>query len=388
MSPHRIALLFDTNKVYDRQIIAGIGSYLKSAGAAWDLFFEDDSRSRTIGIQHWRGDGIIADYDDPIVAEALSDLPIPIVGVGASYADEDQYPANVPYVASDNVALVRLAYDHLCEQGLQLFGFYGPPPSPGNRWAREREAALDRMLGKDGRQSIVFHGSPYSAGGWGRAQRDMVAWVRALPKPVGIIAASDGRARQLLQTCIVADVRVPEQIAIVGIDGDAEGQLPSRILLTSVNQDSAEIGRCAAEALQQMLQGGDRAVMRILVPPAGLSVHASSLHQPTKSQHVTRARHYIREHAHLGIKTQQVAQHVGISRTLLEEHFKRELKKTVHDVILEHKLTMARSLLEDASIPLAEIAVRSGFTSLQYMYAVFRREYNCTPREFVKASRA
>jgi LacI family transcriptional regulator len=44
-------------------------------------------------------------------------------------------------------------------------------------------------------------------------------------------------------------------------------------------------------------------------------------------------------------------------------------------------------MLEDTSIPLADVAVRSGFTSLQYMYAVFRREYNCTPREFIRASR-
>ena len=61
MSPHRIALLFNANKVYDRQIIAGIGDYLKSTRMVWDLFMEEDFRSRTVGIQNWRGDGIIAD---------------------------------------------------------------------------------------------------------------------------------------------------------------------------------------------------------------------------------------------------------------------------------------------------------------------------------------
>jgi len=59
----------------------------------------------------------------------------------------------------------------------------------------------------------------------------------------------------------------------------------------------------------------------------------------------------------------------------------------VHDTILEHKLEMARGMLSDTSMPLAEIAVRCGFTTLQYMYAVFRRVYNCTPREFVKSAR-
>jgi len=387
MSPHRIALLFNANKVYDRQIIAGIGDYLKSTRMVWDLFMEEDFRSRTVGIQNWRGDGIIADYDDPTVAEALSGLPIPIVAVGGSYANESQYPAKVPYIATDNVELVRLAYNHLIEQGLQHFAFYGLPPLPGNRWAQEREVAFCSMVEHDGLQGIVYRGSQTSAGGWGLAQEEMVSWVRSLPKPIGIITVTDARARQLLQACVVADTPVPEQIAVVGIDNDPIAQLLGRIPLSSVIQGTEEMGRRAAQILHQMLHGGDHSHARIIVPPAGLSVQTSSLHQPLKSPHVMRARHYIRQYAHLGIKTEQVAQYVGISRSLLEELFKRELKKTVHDTIREHKLEMARGMLSDTSMPLAEIAVRCGFTTLQYMYAVFRRVYNCTPREFVKSAR-
>lgn len=387
MSPHRIALLFNANKVYDRQVIAGIGQYLKSTRVEWDLFMEEDFRCRTLGIHHWRGDGIIADFDDPTVAETLADLPIPVVGVGGSYEDASQYPATTPYVATDNVKLVRLAYDHLIEQGLQRFAFYGLPPNPGNRWAEEREAAFLRMIETDRLEGLVYRGSPTSAGGWGRAQEDMVAWVKSLPKPIGIIAVTDARARQLLQACVVADVPVPEQIAVVGIDNDPMAQLLSRIPLTSVIQGAEEMGRTAAQVLHQMLHGGVTAGTRILVPPVGLNIQASSLHQPMKSPHVMRACHYIRQYACLGIKTEQVADYVGISRTLLEEHFKRELKRTVHQTILEHKLEMARSMLKDTSRPLADVAVRSGFTSLQYMYAVFRREFNCTPRQFIDNAR-
>ncbi|MBT2117623.1 DNA-binding transcriptional regulator [Dyella sp. LX-66] len=388
MSPHRIALLFNANKVYDRQVIAGIGQYLKSTRVVWDLFLEEDFRCRTLGIQHWRGDGIIADFDDPTVEEALAHLSIPVVAIGGSYADDSRYPANIPYVATDNAKLVRVAYDHLIEQGLQRFAFYGLPPSPGNRWAQEREDAFLRMIAADGLEGSVYRGSPTSAGGWGRSQEDMVAWVRSLPKPIGVVAVTDARARQLLQACVVADVPIPEQIAVVGIDNDPMAQLLSRIPLTSVIQGAEEMGRMAAQVLHQMLHGGDCSSTRVLVPPVGLSVQASSQHEPLRSPYVMRAKHYIRQYACLGIKTEQVADYVGISRTLLEEHFKRELKQTVHQAILEHKLEMARSMLVDNSIPLADVAVRCGFTSLQYMYAVFRREFNCTPRQFLGSARA
>jgi LacI family transcriptional regulator len=95
-----------------------------------------------------------------------------------------------------------------------------------------------------------------------------------------------------------------------------------------------------------------------------------------------RARHYIRQYGCLGVKTEQVADYVGVSRTALEEHFRRELKQTVHQALLQHKLEHAGELLTSSSLPLADIAVRCGFTSLQYMYAVFRREYNLTPKQF------
>ncbi|MFC5742350.1 XylR family transcriptional regulator [Dyella tabacisoli] len=387
MSPHRIALLFNANKVYDRQVIAGIGHYLKSTRVEWDLFMEEDFRSRTLGIHRWRGDGIIADFDDPVVAETLTSLSMPTVAVGGSYADERQYPVNMPYVATDNVMLVRMAYDHLIEQGLQRFAFYGLPPVPGNRWAQERESAFAQMIAADGMEGTIYRGSPTSAGGWGRAQEDMVEWVRSLPKPIGIVAVTDARARQLLQACVVADMPVPGQIAVVGIDNDPMAQLLSRISLTSVIQGAEEMGRTAAQILHQMLHGGDCSTTRVLVPPVGINVQASSQHQPSKSPHVMRARHYIRQYACLGIKTEQVADYVGISRTLLEEHFKRELRQTVHQTILDHKLEMARGMLVDPSIPLADVAVRCGFTSLQYMYAVFRREYDCTPRQFIESAR-
>jgi LacI family transcriptional regulator len=387
MSPYRIALLFNANKVYDRQVITGIGQHLTFTRVKWDLFMEEDFRSRTAGIHLWRGDGIIADFDDPIVAEAVSALPLPVVAVGGSYANESHYPTNIPYVATDNQKLVRIAYDHLIEHGLQRFAFFGKPPEPGNRWAYERESWFRKMTDDDGLDGIIYHGSPTNAGGWGRAQEDVAEWVRSLPKPIGIIAATDARARQLLQACIVADVPVPDQVAIVGIDNDPIVQMLSCIRLTSVIQGAEEMGRTAAQLLHQMLHGGDCSTMRILVPPAGINVQASSQHQCIVSPYVMRARHYIRQYACMGIKTEQVADYVGISRTPLEEHFKRELKKSVHQVILEHKLETARHMLADPSMSLSDVAVRSGFTSLQYMYAVFRREFDCTPKQYLEKLR-
>ncbi|RYG09837.1 MAG: AraC family transcriptional regulator, partial [Burkholderiales bacterium] len=92
--------------------------------------------------------------------------------------------------------------------------------------------------------------------------------------------------------------------------------------------------------------------------------------------------HYIRQYACQGIKTEQVAAHIGLSRSSLETYFRRELQRTVHDEILHFKLAHARELLRAGQMTGAEVATLSGFGSVQYLNAVFKRELACTPREY------
>lgn len=379
---HHIALLFNANKGYDREVLTGIGQYLNSTRVEWDLFLEEDFRSRVQDIESWCGDGIIGDFDDPQVADMLMGSSLPVVAVGGSYRDAEAYPKGIPYIATDNAKLVQLGYRHLIDQGIGNFAFYSVPPLPGNAWAAEREYAFCELLKADGLPAIVNRGLSTTAANWDRAVGELIEWLQGLPKPIGILCVTDARARQLVQACLLARIPVPEQIAVVGIDNDPLAQLLTRVPLTSVIQGTEEMGRTAAHLLHQMLRGVDHSTTRVIVPPASINVQVSSRHQPLRSPLVMGARHFIRQYGCLGIKTEQVADYVGVSRTVLEEHFRRELKQTVHQALLEHKLEVARDLLTTSALPLNDIAVRCGFTSLQYMYTVFRREYDLTPTQF------
>ena len=82
---HRITLLFNANKAYDRQVVEGVGEYLQASQLEWDIFIEEDFRARIENIKEWLGDGVIADYDDPEIEKLLADVHVPIVGVGGSY---------------------------------------------------------------------------------------------------------------------------------------------------------------------------------------------------------------------------------------------------------------------------------------------------------------
>ena len=379
---HRIALLFNGNKIFDRDIIAGIGEYLSSTRASWDLFLEEDFRCRLQGIERWQGHGIIADFDDPAACEALTRLAVPVVAVGGSYADAADYPENVPYVATDNFKLVKLAYDHLIEAGLQHFACFSLPQASVNRWAQEREKAFSALLQRDGLEGSIYRGVGTSALSWDSAVQQQIAWLHSLPKPVGIIGVSDARARQLLQACLCAGIAVPEQVALIGIDNDPLARILTRVPLSSVMQGTLEMGRTAAHLLHQMLHGARLQGTRILVPPAGINVQASSRHEVHKHPHVMQALHFIRQYACQGIKTEQVADYVGVSRSSLDWYFRRELARSVHDEILRFKLAAACQLLQHSAASIAEIAIACGFTSVQYLHVVLKREMGCTPKEY------
>jgi LacI family transcriptional regulator len=344
------------------------------------LFIEDDFRVRVSNLSRWQGDGIIAHFDDPAVAEALADSPVPVVAVGGSYASEADYPPDVPYVATDNFKLVNLAYTHLIDVGLRQFALFSLPDGMQHRWALEREKAFHTLMQRDNFDVEIFRGA--GACSWEEDVAQQIRWLQSLPKPVGIVAVTDARARQLLQACQLANIAVPEEVAIIGIDNDPLARMLSCIPLSSVIQGSTEIGRTAARMLHQLLEGTYLECTRILVPPAGINVLASSSHQPVKNPRVMRARHFIRQYACQGIKGDQVAAYVGVSRSTLETYFQQELGCSVHDEILRFKLDAATALLARGDCSVAEVALRCGFTSMQYLFAVFKRELGCSPREY------
>ncbi|PIB61671.1 XylR family transcriptional regulator [Pseudomonas sp. 2822-17] len=379
---HRIALLFNGSKIYDRGIIAGIGNYLSSTRVSWDLFLEEDFLCRLKGIERFQGDGIIADFDDPLIGEALASSQLPVVAVGGSYEDTRAYPQGIPYVATDNYALMKLAYEHLIEAGLTRFACFSLPEAQANRWAQEREKAFRRLMLRDGLHVEVYRGLGTSAPLWDSAVEQQIAWLESLPKPIGIIAVTDARARQLLQACLTAGIAVPEQVALIGIDNDPLTRTLTRVPLSSVIQGTETMGRTAAALLHQMLHGKPCVGTRVLVPPEAINVQASSLHQPLGNPYVMQALLFIRQYACQGIKTAQVAAYVGVSRSSLEAHFRKVRGCSVHDEILRFKLAAAAKGLESHELAIADIAAKCGFKSAQYLHTVFRRELGCTPREY------
>ncbi|MFC3123122.1 XylR family transcriptional regulator [Agaribacter flavus] len=378
---HSITLLFNANKVYDRQIIEGVGHYLQSTQVNWDLYLEEDFLTRLPSISQWRGNGIIADFDDPKIEAALTHIDVPVIGVGGSYQNSDDYP-NVCYVATDNQALVNQAYEHLKSKGIENFAFYGLPEDPNFRWAKERENAFIQLCKRDGYAYSLYQGHLTRADTWQYTMNRLTDWLSSLANPVGIISVSDSRARHLFQACEQLEKLVPHQVAIVGIDDDEVTRHLCRTGLSSVKQGSFNMGIEAAKLLHRRLENPHLPPKRIMMPPIGIEERESSNFQSLKDPNVMLAMHFIKQNVFRGIKVEQVVDFVGISRSNLENRFKSSVGHSIHHELHTLKLEKAVNLLKNSTMGANVIAETAGYPSVQYMYAVFKKHFGKTPVEF------
>jgi len=378
---YSIRLLFNANKVYDRQVTAGIGEFLQGAQCDWDIFLEEDFHSAKHNLNEIKCDGIIADFDDPDIEQALSHCDIPVVGVGSSYRDISKYPP-LPYVATDNDALVKCAYEHLKKSGLRQFAFYGLPEEETNRYSCEREQAFCELVQADGFQPFVYRGQSTQQGTWSQAMHQLKYWIQSLPQPIGIIAVTDSRARHVLQCCDHLGIFVPDQSAVIGIDNEKMARNLNRVSLSSVGQGTHQMGYQAAKFLHKMLQGQVSEAKQVLIGPTGVFARQSSDFKALQDPNVIQAMHYIRQNACRGIKVEQVVDYVGISRSNLEKRFLDEHGHSIHHELHQTKFNRAKDLLRATVLPTSEIAKISGYPSLQYLYTVFNKNLQQTPKDY------
>lgn len=386
-----ITLLFNANKVYDRQVMEGIGEYLQASQCAWDIYLEEDFTANLKNFTNWHGDGVIADFDNPEIVELVKECSVPVVAVGGSYKDESAYP-EIPYVATDNHGVVELAFQHLREKGLENFAFYGTPHHERNKWAKEREFAFKDIVAQEGYNGSVYQGNDTNPENWQYDMNRLADWLQRLPTPVGIVAVTDARARHLLQVCEHLNIMVPDKVSVIGVDNEELARYLTRVSLSSVGQGCKAMGYRAAKMLHKLLLAKENdehfqvsKVLkhpRVIVPPTKVFERQSTDFQALKDSYVIQAMHYIRHNAVKGIKVDQVLNYVGISRSNMEARFKEERGHSIHQEIHNSKLKRACNLLRNTSLPIVEIAELCGYPSLQYMYTVFKKNLDQTPKDY------
>ena len=377
--PLRVALIIETSRGHGRQIVDGAARYAAEHGP-WSLRLEPrnlDDRP-PCWLRNWEGDGIIVRCDSPAMAKAVLATGLPVIDVRGGAPE-----AGLPLVGVDNEPIADLAFDHFRERGFRHFAWCDLFRLRRG-WMdvrRDRFLARARQAGATGhcfqsRRTLSRHAS------WSHESLvELTTWLTALPRPVGVLACDDEQAHLVLDAALGLGLRVPAELAVMGIDNDEVFCRASVPQLSSVDVNTFTAGYEAAAALARLMQG-HRVAARLLVPPRGVVARQSTDTIALESPEAIAAMQLIREQACNGLSPDDVAARLAISRSTLDRLLREAVGQSAAAAIMDARLAHVRADLAGTDLPLKAIATRAGFASEQHLANLFRERMGVTPGRY------
>jgi LacI family transcriptional regulator len=208
-----------------------------------------------------------------------------------------------------------------------------------------------------------------------------MAWLSGLEKPVGVFCFHDGLVRPLLDVCQQADLRVPEQIAVLGADNGQLECLTCLPPLSSVDLAAERIGYQAATLIDSMLKGETPEETVHRVPPVGVVTRRSSDMLAIDDDVVAQAVRYLRKHFSSPITIGNVVKHIPVSRRVFEIRFRNALARTPAAELRRLRIEHASRLLAETDLRVSAIARMCGFKSVDRLGGVFKRVVGTVPTD-------
>ncbi len=383
----KVVLALGTERKSGRAILRGIARYA-SLHTPWVFETEppfygkypyivgEDRRARALtDLGDMGADGVIAFAVNKAQAEAFLSTGLPSVIVPV----EDTVPGCC-CVIEERYAVGLMAAEHLLNRGFKQFAYCGL-----NRtyWSRVREEGFAHRLNQVGYEPDVYCRDESSRQtSWGLEQRQMAMWLRSLPKPVGLMAFNDERAQQVLEAGKLADVRVPDEVAIVGVDDDDIICDLADPPLSSIAMNFDDVGYEAAHQLHLQMAGKKPSMWEIHQRPTHIVTRQSTDILAVEDKSVSTALRFIRSHAADMITVQDVVNAASVSRRLLERHFQRTLGRSVHKEIQRVHVERACELLLRTDWPLRQVAAQAGFSGSVHLGVAFKRVMKLTPQGY------
>lgn len=372
----RIILLLETSRAFGRQLIMGIARYSKLHGP-WSFYKEPiDLKSSIPHLTSWKPDGII--MRDSLITKELLKLKIPTILA----IHDSKYAVNLPVIKTDSYAIARMAGEHLSEKGFKNFAFCG---FDNYDWSKERKLYFNQFNKEAGFSTFnYFPPKDNRKYDWENEQQHVSEWIKSLPKPVAIFACNDDRGQHILEVCKMINLKVPEDVAVIGVDNDPMvcdiGDPP----LTSIALNVETAGYEAAKLMDDLINGKKVYRKKILVSPSHVVQRQSTDILAVNDSEVAAAIQFIRKNAKEKILVKDVVTKTGISRRTLEKRFKKTIRRSIYNEIRQIRVEYISKLLIETDLPISQITSLFNFTDAEHISRYFKKEKGIGLREFRK----
>ena len=352
-----------------REKVSGAFRYIESSG--WNVgLIEQNSKPAEIkmALKKWHPIGCIIDR-----GLANGRNPVRVMGqIPTIYFDQNPNTAvdGHWYVRHDSSATTRMAFLELFRNAPAHYAFV----KTTNRtyWSDERETCFKKLAIRYRKQFTILS-----------ADIELSERLTELPKPCGILATNDSVAQKIIAAANYAEIKMPGDLQIIGINNDEFICEHTNPTLTSVHPDFEGGGYLAMSTLHRIIRGTSAKPRTILFGPKTLVRRASTRIFKRSDPRVTRALDFISTRfADANLKTEIIAAAMGCSRSLADLRFRKITGHTIRDEIRLTRINEAKRLLADHSKNLSSIPALCGYLSTPTFARIFKEETSMTMREW------
>ena len=368
-----------------RDILYGISKYAAQR-CRWRFHIITDTGSPSVeelrNPDRNRIDGIIADsvlYPDALAALADSTVPIVLIGTRPEHLTKRRKA--IAFVMNDDESIGRAGARHLSSLG-QFKSFAFIPHVRHNYCTDARERGFCDQLAALGKQAQVYRKPHETAADSLEEVRSIADWLTALPKPAAVMAVHDLKATTVIEAAHLAKIRVPQSLAVIGVDNDTLLCDFSDPPITSIAPDHVHEGEIAAKMLNRLLRGKSCGEQPCLNTRKTI-VERQSARPLAPGAHLAQAaKAFIRQEAANGITAADVARHLGVSRRLADLRFREFENKSLLEEIIETRLDALKRQLKDGGSTIGKTVAACGFRNESYAKRLFKARFGQTMSDY------
>jgi len=376
----KIILLIVPTRAFDRGLLQGIARYANEYGP-WTFYREpphyqaiDWKKKVTDRLRRGQVDGII--MREPERIDEIIERGIPGICAPVTKRTIDGFIN----IVIDNEAVGRLGAEHLLTCGFRHFAYCG---FKAIYWSDKRGEAFQQRISQAGHACTIYEPpSKRTHALYEKEQPRLVEWLKSLPKPVGIMTCNDDRSQHLLEACHVAQIHVPGEVAVIGVDNDEFICRLANPPLSSICLHPDKLGYRAAQLLDSVMAGRKTGETTVVGSPTHVIARGSTNILLVQDREMVGALRYIRDNANQPLQVDDVAGAVGMSRRTLQYRFSKAVGRSVHSQILRERVNRITQLLADTDLTVAQIAEELNFSSPKQLDRVFTKFQGMPPTTY------
>jgi len=297
-------------------------------------------------------------------------------------------------VCIDDDTIGTEAAEILIRRGYGCFAYVGlRPMQNGTVIMSERQSEILHSNIREAafRKRVEARGLRCSSFGMSMSRRasslqSLAAFIQTLQTPCGIMAYNDEIAQDVYNACRIAELSIPDQIGVVGVDNAMEICEMLRPTLTSILPDFEQSGHLAAEMLMRSITGSDKAVQREMYGIRQVFERESTQDIDGAKRLAAKVRSALAKNFMRRLTTADIAASLNISRRSLETKFLKATGSTIHEETERIRTDEAKRLLASTKRSVSEIAAACGYASDTVFRAAFVRRVGTTPQNYRKST--